>query len=167
MMLRLRMRVSLMTCYHLDNIEQLGARLVDWARHGDACAVFQSIISMAPLDFQDADGITALSAATERGNFPICEALIKAKCQLDMVDGMGGTALITSAWVGHKQIAAALVDGNASLDVQDCEGYSALIAAALRDEPEIVRCLITAKAQLDLCDQTSGTALMMSSWCGA
>jgi ankyrin repeat protein len=78
------------------------------------------------LNYQDANGYSALHYSSELGNIKIVEMLIKAKCNINIKTKENKTPLHLSAIKGKYDIFKFLIENNADINVYDSEHNSPL-----------------------------------------
>ena len=101
------------------------------------------------LDYQDAQGETALHLAARFGLFGCAKALLKGsnsqKAKTDIAEySFGWTPLFVACVDGHLDIAELLIDSGCDLQLTDVSGWSAKEHAALRGHMAIARKLANA-----------------------
>lgn len=102
-----------------------------WAAVGNAREVARELqTSTALRDHRDADGLTPLMRAADRGHIAVLDVLISAGADLALADEDGLTALHYAALCGHASAAGALVRAGAPLDIRDNDSSTPLESAA-------------------------------------
>jgi ankyrin repeat protein len=100
--------------------------LITAAAMGKTEAAGLLIKAGADLNFQNADGSTALHTAAVFGNTQIAELLINAGADLNRQNNYGSTPLHTAAFFCRKEIVKALLDKGADKTIKNKMGQTAL-----------------------------------------
>ena len=96
----------------------------------------------ADIDVRDAEGHSALMAATEHGQTAVVAALLKSGASTELRDETDGeTALMTACSSGHSAIVHMLLRAGAKIDARDEDGASALELAARRGHAAVLKLL--------------------------
>ncbi|MGA2642650.1 MAG: ankyrin repeat domain-containing protein [Spirochaetia bacterium] len=130
--------------------------------------------SGAKVNFQNAEGQTALMNATWNADSKAVELLLNAGAKSDLLNKYGRTALMIAAQGPHPlggpradnnkqdaktglEIVRLLVKAGAKIDIQDKTGQTALMSAAQMQRPEVVKLLLSAGANKKLKDSDGKT----------
>jgi ankyrin repeat protein len=135
-------------------LDEVGARLVDAARSGDADGVRRALAdgANANLTFADETGysnLTPLMVAAEGGHVEAMRVLLKAKAKVKAKnkfvspenDGGGETALDYAVSGKHIEAARLLLESGANIDAM-ASGYTPLMLATMRGDEDLVRFLL-------------------------
>ncbi|UCG08007.1 MAG: ankyrin repeat domain-containing protein, partial [Desulfobacterales bacterium] len=117
----------------------------------------------ADVNAKDKYGVTALIAASFKGQKEIVELLIIEGADLNAQDNKGDTALMNAAIKGHSEIAELLITNGADVHVRDNLGNTALIDSAkyARETTcEVIAVLIDSGADVNVKNKYGVTALM-------
>ena len=90
----------------------------------------------AAVDFQNAQGNTALHFASHRGNLELAEALLKSKANPNLSNSEGNTALMYAAHGGHEELCTALLEAGAV----DSVNRAGLTAVAMAERKNFKTC---------------------------
>jgi ankyrin repeat protein len=97
--------------------------------------VNQLIDKGVPVDYEDADGVTALLAASVTGHIETISALVSRGANVDYETKLqAGTALIVACAAGKLAALGALVRHGANVDHETSSGMTALIVAAAKGQ---------------------------------
>lgn len=149
-----------------------------------------STSSKSDLDYQDADGKTALSIAAYKGKLDIVKELIKAGANINIQDIMGKTPLMLAVFADEMKVVKELIKAGADLNIkdkndscaihwcltcddleelikagadvnaQDGDGNTVLIYAANNEDLDIIKLLIRLGANVDIVNYDDNTALI-------
>lgn len=97
---------------------------------------------------EDADKLTALHAAVERGISKTVRILIEAGADVDQVDDNGSTPLYKAALRGSIEKVNLLINADADVDIPDRDGETPLYIASQMGFDIIVKALIKAGANV-------------------
>mmetsp|Transcript_33572 Transcript_33572/g.52238 ORF Transcript_33572/g.52238 Transcript_33572/m.52238 type:complete len:271 (-) Transcript_33572:40-852(-) len=103
--------------------------------------------------------VTALQAATIRGQEVLAGRLLALKANPNKCDGVGATALHHAAAVGHTDLIRALVDAGSQVNAQTTVGCSPLHLACKEAKESAVVALLQGNVEIDLEDLAGATAL--------
>ncbi|KAJ1622746.1 hypothetical protein T492DRAFT_884705 [Pavlovales sp. CCMP2436] len=109
------------------------------------------LLERVPVDAADADGITALHAASRGGHVELARLLLEAGAAVDRSDGKGGTSLMRACRHGHAGVARLLLAAGAQPDARQRDGHTALMLGARGGHDGVVRVLCEAGADPGLC----------------
>jgi ankyrin repeat protein len=108
---------------------------------------------------EDADKLTALHAAVERGDSKTVRILIEADADVDQVDDNGSTPLYKAALHGSIEKVKLLINADADVDIPDRHGETPLYIASQMGFDIIVKALIKAGANVYIKNIKGKTAL--------
>ena len=108
-----------------------GQQLWEAASDGDAAKVSTLLSTQGAqslINYQDAQGVTPLYIAAEKGHATVTEHLIAACCNVDLQDAMGYTPLHIAAGSGHESVVKQLLAARCNIDLRavELEGRTAL-----------------------------------------
>ena len=98
---------------------------------------------------KDANGTTALMAASYGGHKDIVSLLLDQKADVNAADEENTTALMCAAFRGHGEIVKLLLDKGGDWKVAQPDGWTALAAAKLGGHKEAAKFLEDAGARVD------------------
>ncbi len=126
--------------------------VADAAMSFDIALVRTLLRGGADVNAAQADGMTALHWAAERGDAEMANILTYAGAELEAVTRIGAyTPLHIASQGGHLAVVSALIENGANIDaVTDPSGTTPLHLAALSDNAEIIRSLIEHGAAPDV-----------------
>ena len=113
--------------------------------------------SVIEVNGTDADGVSTLEAAAQKGKLVIVDELLRAGADANTTSA-GYTALMMAAIYGHLDVARRLIQGGARVDAQDDRGVTALMLAAKYRQLDIARLLLDAGADGRIRDDLGRTA---------
>src|SRR5574344_1161776 len=118
-----------------------------------------STSSKSDLDYQDADGKSALSIAAYKGKLDIVKELIKAGANLKIKDKNDSCAI---HWCNKNlgEYLEELIKAGADVNAQDGDGNTVLIYAANNEDLDIIKLLIRLGANVDIVNYDDDTALI-------
>lgn len=143
--------------------------LVAAAEAGDVDRVMQLLArGEVDVNLADAEGWTALIAASSEGHADVVTAILGADgdgtvgpVDVDACNLERETALMRAALIGDARIVHALLRAHADVNLQTRHGKSALIIAASTGRLEVVQLLLHAPLlEITQCDADGKTALM-------
>lgn len=126
----------------------------------DASAVSNLLQRGMDVNTTDPLGNSLLMLASQNGDAPMLELLLKNKPNIKIINKYGDSALMLAALKGCLQCAIALVEAGAEIDP---EGWTPLIYAAFGGHVDIVRFLLTQDIDIDAQSENGMTALMAAS----
>jgi ankyrin repeat protein len=131
--------------------------VADAARKGDAAAVKALLKQGADANAPQADGMTALHWAADRGDLATAEALIYAGASTVGETRLGGyTPLHLAARSGSGPVVKALLKAGANSSTLTLSGATPLHLAAASGNVESVTALLDAKADINAKESESG-----------
>jgi ankyrin repeat protein len=131
--------------------------VADAARKGDAAAVKALLKQGADVNAPQADGMTALHWASERGDIATADALLYAGAGVASVTRLGGyTPLHLASRTGSAPVVKALLKAGAGVATLTTSGATALHLAASSGNAESVSALLDAKADINAKETESG-----------
>ena len=115
----------------------------------------------AAVNLQNAEGSTALMAASEQARFgtEAARLLLEHRASVDLRASGGITALMSAARCGHTAIVDLLLDNAADPDLQNDNGGTALMQAAGAGHTACAEALLNAGANMELRTDKGRTAL--------
>ncbi|VTS07478.1 ankyrin repeat domain-containing protein [Tuwongella immobilis] len=93
------------------------------------------------IDRRNRMGLTALTAATFKGEVGIAKQLLAAKADVNLANGTGQTALMFAALAGRTEMVKLLLDSGAQAGARDRLGNTPLTLAQSQGATEIVALL--------------------------
>lgn len=124
--------------------------LLSAVRHGTVESVRLLLAQGASTEATEEQGHTPLSAAIERGDASIVEALLEAGADVHRVPrATGAPAIVSAAKKGHVEIVRALLARGADPTAKDAEGEDALSTFARRKELRAAFVDVLAKHGID------------------
>ncbi len=136
---------------------QTWSPVADAARKGDATAVKALLKQGSDANAPQADGMTALHWAADRGDLAIAEALLYAGASTAGVTRLGGyTPLHLAARRGSGAVVKALIKAGAGVSTITASGATPLHLAAASGNVESVTALLDAKADINAKESESG-----------
>jgi ankyrin repeat protein len=116
--------------------------LIGSAIGGQKAVIALLLRRQADIDMQDAEGHSALMAATEHAQTAAVAALLKSGASTDLRDAVDGeTALMAACSSGHSAIVLMLLQAGAEADATDTHGATALEHAARRGHAAVLKLL--------------------------
>lgn len=134
--------------------------LITAAREGDVAAVTAGIAAGADLEARDAEGVTALLAATHANQVETARLLIEAGADVNAKDAIADSPYLYAGARGHLEILKMTLVHGADLKSINRYGGTALIPAAERGHVETVATLIAAGVDVDHVNRLGWTALL-------
>jgi ankyrin repeat protein len=148
----------------LTAVSASDATVADAARLGDAAAVKALLKSGADVNAAQADGMTALHWAAQKGDAALAGMLLAAGANARATTRLGGyTPMHLASQAGHAKVVAALLASGAGADVVTATGASPLMLAARAGSVETAAHLVENGADVNASETTNGqTALMVA-----
>lgn len=112
------------------------------------------------INYQDAEGKTALMVAAVTGDNELLKQLLRSDCQVDLTNHRGGTALMYAAARNQLPSTQSLINHHANINLRAENGWTALTLAAAKGNHEIVHYLLRHGANPNIPDVYGWTALM-------
>lgn len=134
--------------------------LIDAARLRDAGKVASLIAAGTDLEARDADGTTALLAATHANQVATARLLIAAGADVNAKDAIADSPYLYAGARGYLDILKLTLANGADLTSTNRFGGTALIPAAERGHVETVATLIEAGVAVDHVNRLGWTALL-------
>lgn len=134
--------------------------LITAARQGDVAALAAEIAAGADIEARDADGVTALLAATHANQVETARLLIEAGADVNAKDAISDSPYLYAGARGHLDILKLTLAHGADLTSINRYGGTALIPAAERGHVETVATLIAAGVDVDHVNRLGWTALL-------
>lgn len=134
--------------------------LITAAGQGDVAAVTAGIVAGADLEARDANGVTALLAATHANQVEAARLLIEAGADVNAKDAISDSPYLYAGARGHLEILKLTLAHGADLASVNRYGGTALIPAAERGHVETVATLIAASVDVDHVNRLGWTALL-------
>jgi ankyrin repeat protein len=119
-----------------------GTPLVDAVRHRDAAAVRALLKQPGIANVADADGTTALHAATDVDDLVLADLLIKAGAKVNVKNRYGVPPMYSAAVNGSARMIDLLLTAGADVESPLAEGETALMTAARTGRVEAVQMLL-------------------------
>ncbi|NLN76575.1 MAG: ankyrin repeat domain-containing protein [Armatimonadetes bacterium] len=142
-------------------------QLINAARDGDASKVASLLAKGCSANATDADGVTALMCASERGHFAVVKELLKQGAKPNIKEPGGQmTALMVASAEGHAEVIRELLAAGADPRAKGSRGVTALHGAATYGYSEIVRLLLQNGADANAADHKGVSALLVASVSG-
>lgn len=146
----------------MKNDGYLENELLDACAYGDILRIKRLLSSVTNIDYQNAQGETALMQSVCHGHHDIVELLIDNKANLEITDCNGNTALIYAAIQREILSLSTLLSANANVDHQNSSGDTALIISSEIGDEYIVEKLLENGANKDIVNSDKSTAFDMS-----
>jgi hypothetical protein len=144
--------------------------LISSILHGrkESVALLAGTMSVAELDTQDENDMTALMHAAENGKTEIVDILLKCKASTAPVNASGQNAMILAVQQEHVETVRSLLlamDAH-EIDQQGEDGWTALMEATGIGSLDIVKLLKTHKASTDIVneDEMDALAIALELW---
>lgn len=136
--------VSLMATRALTQTEQyeLSQKLISAAPEGNTTRVRELISRGAPLNAQDAQGRTAVMAATYGNHVETVRVLLEAGADVNVLDTMRNNPFLYAGASGYLEILKLAYAAGADPKITNRFGGTALIPACERGHIEVVRYLL-------------------------
>jgi len=135
-------------------------KLVDAAARGDLAQVKRLLDAGAPIEQRDANGRTAVLAATAGNHVEVVRALIARGADVNAQDRQRDSAFLLAGAEGHTEIVRATLAAGADLKSTNRYGGTALIPACHHGHVETVRLLLTTPIDVDHVNNLGWTALL-------
>jgi ankyrin repeat protein len=116
---------------------------------------------------EDRDQYSPLIIACRKGNYELCEHLIKQHASTEFVDSEQKTPVHHAARDNHLEIVKLLVDNGASVSRPDSFRRSPLHESCSTNSAEVVRYLLSKGSDLELQDDQGFTPLHLAVFCGS
>lgn len=136
------------------------ALLVEAAESGNARTVERLLKDGANVDYRDAQGRTALLAATQANRIDAARLLVAAGADVNAKDSIQDSPYLYAGARGHLEILELLLAHGADLRSTNRYGGTALIPAAERGHVATVQRLIEAGIDVDHVNRLGWTALL-------
>jgi len=136
------------------------------ALNGDYEQVQKFVHQGAKINYQSANGLSALMAGVHGGDFTICNFLIENGANCNLQDDFGETALMKAIQKDSSEITRLLLDHMADVNLKDKDGWTALHYAARYGSSEIISDYPQFVQILNLRDNFGYTPLMLAAWNG-
>jgi hypothetical protein len=136
------------------------AALIGAAERGDAAAVRRLLGEGASVRARDAQGRTALLAATYANRVDVARVLIAAGADVNAKDDLSNSAFLLAGARGHVEILRLTLGAGADLASTNRFGGTALIPACHYGHVETVRELLETKIDVDHVNNLGWTALL-------
>ncbi|MDF2814876.1 MAG: ankyrin [Paenibacillus sp.] len=135
--------------------------IIEAAERGDQVAVQRYIAEGADINVQDAQGRTAIMAATYGNKLEVVRVLLAAGADLNVQDNRLDNPLLFAGAAGLPAIIKLLVEAGADTSITNRYGGTALIPACERGHVEAVRILLTySDVNVNHINRLGWTALM-------
>jgi ankyrin repeat protein len=138
----------------------VNARLLVFARNGDASGVERSLKEGAAANSRNRLGETALIIALKKNDFRIARVMLDAGTDVNLAAVSGVTPLMAAAYVGQADIVKELLAEGADMNALDRLGKNAMTYAAGEGNAEIVGLLLAKGVDPNAVYQNDLTALM-------
>lgn len=147
---------------HLSDVAKKTAteKLYRAVEVGNIERALEAIHEQADINAQNAEGRTALTRASFKGNDAMVRLLLEHNARIDLQDKTGNTALMHAAYNNNIHIVRLLLEHKASVNIQDRFNSTALMHAACNGYPDIVRLLLEHNAHLNAQNNKGKTALI-------
>jgi ankyrin repeat protein len=116
--------------------------------NGDLRGVEWYIDKGGDLNQVNANGLTALALAANKGHADIVSALIKAGANLDRSNKSGHTPMVLALFAKHFDIVKQLITAGADVNIKDQNGWNALMHAARRGYTQVVDDLLEERKRI-------------------
>jgi uncharacterized protein len=136
------------------------AELIRAAEAGDATAVKRLLAQGASVRARDAQGRTALVAATYGNRIEVARLLIAAGADVNAQDDIRNSAFLLAGARGYLEILKLTLSAGADLESTNRYGGTALIPACHYGHVETVRELLKTKIDIDHVNDLGWTALL-------
>jgi ankyrin repeat protein len=135
------------------------AGLQNAARDGDEKMVRALLRKGEDIEAKDANGWTALYAASYHGHLPIVKMLLEKGADVNAKDNSGRTALYGAAVNGQEDTATLLLENGADIEAKTTDGWTALYGAAFNGKEAVVQLLLDNKADIEAKTDSGRTTL--------
>lgn len=139
---------------------QAQAPLVEAAARGDLARVEALLRAGADIEQRDANGRTAVLAATDGNHLAVVRALIAAGANVNAQDALRDSAFLLAGARGYTEIVRATLAAGADLKLPNRFGGNALIPACERGHVDTVRFLLTTPMDVDHVNKLGWTCLL-------
>jgi ankyrin repeat protein len=145
-----------------------GGSVVEAAMSGNRDAVKSLLKDGADVNTAQADGMTALHWAAQKGDVDLAKVLLYASANVRATTRIGGyTPLLIASKNGDAAMIKTLLDGGADVNNATTNGTTALMLAAAAGKPDAVVALLDKGANVDAKENVKGeTALTFASALG-
>ena len=123
-----------------EELEESDMTVFDWVKKGDLNKV-KALVSRSQVlaEGKDAEGMSLLHWAADRGSVDMTRLLLEFGCQVDGRDGEGQTALHYASSCGHVQVTKLLLKTGADQTICDGDGLKAVDVAADQEMKDILK----------------------------
>jgi ankyrin repeat protein len=136
------------------------------AQNGDYEKVQKLFHQGAKINYQSANGLSALMAGVHEGDCTICNFLIEKGANCNLQDDFGETALMKAFQEDSSEITRILLDHGADINPKDKDGWTALHYAARYGSSEIISEYPQFFQIVNQKDNFGYTPLMLAAWNG-
>jgi ankyrin repeat protein len=143
-----------------------GPALNSLALNGKEAKVLEllAVANKECVQYVNANGMSALWQASEKGHIDIMKALLSADADVNCAQNTGATPLFISSEEGHIDVVKLLRAANADVNHANNQGCTSLFMSSLQGHSDIVKALVAADAEVDRAEDTYGfTPLYMAS----
>lgn len=141
-------------------VAQSHALLVDAAGRGDLARVRALLRAGADIELRDADGRTAILAATDGNHLDVVRELIARGANVNAQDNRRDSAFLLAGARGYIEIVRATLSAKADLKSTNRYGGTALIPACHYGHVDTVRLLLTTPIDVNHINSLGWTALL-------
>lgn len=134
-------------------------------RKNASAAALSLIQCGAPVEAENAKGVTAVILASQKGNFMLVQELLKRGASPSTISVNGTTAVMQAAHFGHNSVLKMLLDigGNNLMEVANYNRTTPLMRAAQEGHESVVNLLLEKGAVVNRRNHMQMTALMLAS----
>ena len=116
------------------------------------------------LNYQNKQGNTALTLASEGGHYNVVTLLLLNKdLNINIQNNNGVTALMFASDSGHHQVVEQLLSKDPDINIQVNDGWTALMLASQNGHHQVVELLLSKDPDINIQDNDRWTALMFAS----
>ena len=134
-------------------------------RENATTAALELLAVGAPVDMENAKGVTPLILAAQKGNLVLVKALLQRGASASSTTVNGTTAVLQAAHFGHLQIIRVLLQAGGSrlIELANYNHTTPLMRAAQEGHTRVVRYLLSKGALVNRRNRVHMTALMLAS----
>jgi uncharacterized protein len=134
-------------------------------REGATQAALELLAIGAPVDSENAKGVTPLILASQKGNLSVVQALLRRGASASATTVTGTTAVLQAAHFGHVDVMHALVQaaGARLIEIANYNHTTPLMRAAQEGHSRVIQYLLSRGALVNRRNRLQMTALMLAS----